>query len=329
MKRTLILQDTEVPMRSNALLEVNRRIHGEKNSESWLLAFSSDQKSLPEGFDTIMLVQDEGIVKQDARHICAIIIDLHERHSFDTILIPGTWLGRMVAPRVARRMGVGLVAEINDVQRHGEDLEFVRTAYSGNVLAGIAMKSERPIILSIKPGIFSWELKSQVKTVVQHYEDKIASPSSLTLLERKQRPLSYDIRDSDVLISGGGGAKRAYPMLETLAKELGGEVSASRKLVDQGIANRSIQVGQSGKIVSPRLYIAIGIDGAIQHVEGLQNVETILSVNTSPDAPICSISDVVVVGEAKIVIEKLLQKLALYTEQRTPDQITKDRGESE
>ncbi|WP_319755464.1 electron transfer flavoprotein subunit alpha/FixB family protein [uncultured Sphaerochaeta sp.] len=329
MKRTLILQDTEVPKRSNALLEVNRRIYGEKNSESWLLAFSSDQEALPEGFDTIILVQDEGIVKEDARHICAIIIDLHEHHSFESILIPGTRVGRMVAPRIARRLGVGLVAEINDVIRHGEDLEFVRTAYSGNMLAGIVMKSDPPIILSIKPGIFSWELKSQVKSVVQHYEGEIESTSSLTPLERKQRTLSYDIRDSDVLISGGGGAKKAFPMLETLAKNLGGEVSASRKLVDQGIANRSIQVGQSGKIVSPRLYIAIGIDGAIQHVEGLQNVETILSVNISPDAPICSISDVVVVGEAKTFIEKLLQKIALYSEQTTFDQSTEDKGESE
>ncbi len=98
------------------------------------------------------------------------------------------------------------------------------------------MTSEPPIILSIKPGIFSWEPASLGSTVVEHYDQKITSPSSLACLERKQRSVSYDIRSSEVLISGGGGAKRAYPMLETLAKTLGGEVSASRKLVDQGIA---------------------------------------------------------------------------------------------
>ncbi len=119
MKRTLILQDTEIPKRSNALLEVNRRIYGEKkNNESWLLAFSSDQKKeLSEGFQKIILSQDEGNAKEDARYICAIIMDLHSRHAFDTILIPGTWLGRMVAPRLAKQLHVGLVAEINDVQQ--------------------------------------------------------------------------------------------------------------------------------------------------------------------------------------------------------------------
>ncbi len=225
MKRTLILQDTEIPpKRSNALLEVNRRIYGEKNNESWLLAFSSDQKELSEGFQKIILSQDEGNAKEDARYICAIIMDLHSRHAFDTILIPGTWLGRMVAPRLAKQLHVGLVAEINDVQQKEETLEFIRTAYSGNVLAGIAMTSEPPIILSIKPGIFSWEPASLGgSTVVEHYDQKITSPpSSLACLERKQRSVSYDIRSSEVLISGGGGAKRAYPMLETLAKTLGG-----------------------------------------------------------------------------------------------------------
>jgi electron transfer flavoprotein alpha subunit len=94
-----------------------------------------------------------------------------------------------------------------------------------------------------------------------------------------------------------------------LAETLGGTVSASRKLVDQGIAPRNIQVGQSGKIVSPKLYIALGINGAIQHVEGLRDIETIISVNTSAKAPICSLSDIVVEGDAKDFIEKLLLKI--------------------
>jgi electron transfer flavoprotein alpha subunit len=325
MKRTLILGDTGLPKRSNDLLEVSNRIYDGKKHESWLLAFSPDQENLPEGFERIILVQDEGNICEDARYICAIIMDLHSTYAFDAILIPGTWIGRMVAPRLAKRLQVGLVAEINDVKTRDDALEFVRTAYSGNILSGIAITSSPPIILSIKPGIFTWEQKSGVNTVIQNYTKKLQSPSSLTCVKRKQRPVSYDIRDSKVLVSGGGGAKRAYPLLETLAKALGGEVSVSRKLVDQGIANRTIQVGQSGKIVNPRLYIAIGIDGAIQHVEGLRNVETILSVNTHSDAPICSISDVVVVGDAKIFIEKLLQRIALENEGTIHDQYRGER----
>jgi len=112
-----------------------------------------------------------------------------------------------------------------------------------------------------------------------------------------------------VLVSGGGGVIGQFHHLERLACKLGGQVSASRKIVDHGIAPRSIQVGQSGKRVSPKLYIALGINGAVQHVEGLKQVGSIISVNLDRNAPICSLSDIVVEGDAVTFIEKLVKMI--------------------
>ena len=118
-----------------------------------------------------------------------------------------------------------------------------------------------------------------------------------------------DIRESEVLVSGGGGVLRHFGKLELLAKELNGMVAASRRAVDSGLAPRQIQVGQSGKTVSPRLYVAIGISGSIQHVVGIKNAEHIIAVNSNRYAPICSIADIVVEGDATEFIEKMVERI--------------------
>jgi electron transfer flavoprotein alpha subunit len=124
--------------------------------------------------------------------------------------------------------------------------------------------------------------------------------------------LYYEVRGQGeplLMISGGGGVMRDFGLLNDLAEEMNAQVSASRKTVESGIAPRAIQVGQSGKTVSPRLYMALGINGSIQHIQGLKNVENIISVNTYHNAPIFSISDIAVEGDAKEFILKLIDKI--------------------
>ena len=164
-------------------------------------------------------------------------------------------------------------------------------------------------MMSVRPGVFIREGQGTLETEFHEYSRPVSRRTGIKRLEVKPRPRTYDIRECEVLVSGGGGVKKYFNELRRLADELGGQVSASRKIVDQGIAPRSIQVGQSGKTVNPRLYIALGIDGAIQHVEGLRNIETIISVNTSRMAPICSLSDIVVEGDAKEFIDRLTQRI--------------------
>ncbi len=221
----------------------------------------------------------------------------------------------MLAPRLAMRLHCGLVADVTGIKTLEGRLEIIRPAFSGKILAAIECKGKGPIMMSIRSNVFSYTQPPQLNTEVIEYSPKRKNKGLIQCLKREVKEKGYDIRKSEVLIAGGGGVGRNLPQLAVLGKALGGEIAVSRKLVDARIATRDIQVGQSGKTVSPKLYIAIGIDGAIQHVEGLRNVETIISVNTNSNAPICSVSDIVVEGDALDFIEKLVTRINLYKEE--------------
>jgi len=136
-----------------------------------------------------------------------------------------------------------------------------------------------------------------------------AQPSGITLIGSREKPQVSDIRDSEILVSGGGGVLEQFSRLHDLSQVLHAQVAASRRVVDDGVASRKIQVGQSGKTVSPRLYLALGINGSTQHMEGLKNVEHLIAVNTNIDAPLCSQADVVVEGDAIEFIDRLLERI--------------------
>lgn len=312
MKRTLVFQDTERILDSKDLLEVSRRMYGDTGYTATLLLLGNPDEvpsELSSWFHTIIIVPGLRPGPQVVREICDIMQSLHQEMPFDAILIPATLIGRMLAPRLAKRLRTGLVADVTDIYQYDDRLELVRPAYSGKLLAGIAPMGNGPVMMSVRPRAFSCRGEGNQNAVVTVYSGNVTTRNTLRIQSVVKRPQSYDIRESHVLVSGGGGVKKQFPLLYQLAEALQGDVSASRKIVDQGIAPRSIQVGQSGKIVTPRLYIALGIDGAIQHVEGLRNIETIIAVNISAKAPICSLSDIVVVGDAQEFIERLLERI--------------------
>jgi len=291
------------------LLGAARLICGGENFTSFAVTMNRSCRDLSGFFHHVIPVKEGLVEGYDQRGICEIVEALHGEHRFDVLLIPATPLGRMLAPRLAKRLKTGLVADVTDIRRHGEDIEMIRPAYSGRILAGIVNKGAGPVMMSVRPGVFTREGKGTLETEFHEYARPLSRRTGLKKLEEKVKARTYDIRDCDVLVSGGGGVRRSFAELRRLADALSGQVSASRKIVDSGIAPRSIQVGQSGKTVNPRLYIALGIDGAIQHVEGLKNIETIISVNTSRMAPLCSLSDIVVEGDALEFIDGLTERI--------------------
>ena len=306
----LVVQDSEQCGETTSVLSLIEPLYGEGSPTLFLLAFEACDDSLFGHFHHVFRPNPSGSGMIDIPAMCDAVEDLHAKFNFDCILVPATRVGRMLAPRIARRLHTGLVADVVEVKNDGDRPLMLRSAYSGNIMAAIGAVGDGPLMMSVHPGQCRYSKAPSFATQVHHFETGTRSKSSIRLLSTEKKPLHYDIRKSDILVSGGGGAKKHFALLTQLADALGGEVSASRKLVDQGIAPRSIQVGQSGKIVSPKLYIAIGIDGAIQHVEGMQRIETIISVNTSSKAPICALSDLVVEGDAKDFMEKLLTRIS-------------------
>ncbi len=321
MKRILVIQDTEKLGNSIHLLQLCERMYGSHGYEAFLLSFEDSLLQVSGFFNVIYTVPEGSVDLHDIRRMCDIAEDLHSWNCFDSILVPATRLGRMLAPRLAKRLHTGLVADVIDIKTDAEaQLQMIRTAYSGSIHAGIIATGSGPIMMSVHPGICTYVGEAELDSVVIPYtEPPKKQRNAMRCLDVAKREQSYDIRSSEILVSGGGGVKKQFPLLQHLADALNGDVSASRKLVDQGIAPRNIQVGQSGKIVSARLYIALGIDGAIQHVEGLRNVETIIAVNTNIHAPICSLSDIVVQGDAGEFIGKLLKKIEYEMHENAKD----------
>lgn len=313
MKRCLVFLDGQALQDSIDLLEVARQIYPAQAYESTGITFGSETGPAEGAFDTIIQVRDDRIPSFDPMAVTEVLVELHQLRSFDTILVPATPFGRMVAPRLAMHLKTGLVADVTAISHEGGHLQAIRPAYSGRIMAAIEFVGEGPVMMSIRPGVFHWGCLAEKKTQTELFTPAQARTGTIRQLAVQAKEQTYDIRESDVLVSGGGGMIGHFHELERLAHCLGGQVSASRKIVDNGLAPRSIQVGQSGKTVSPTLYLALGINGAVQHVEGLKQVKHIISVNLDKNAPICSLSDLVVEGDAVTFIDKLVAKIKQQT----------------
>jgi electron transfer flavoprotein alpha subunit len=275
-------------------------------------------------FDYVIRLEGDALESHDAVAAASCIEELHEDHGFNAILIPATPFGRMLAPRAAMRLRVGLVADVTGIRRRGDEVEMVRPAFSGRMLAGVVSVGPGPLMMTVRRNVFSAAHRGLKPTTMLYHGPRTPHGSRVRLVERRERDVSSDIRESDVLVSGGGGVERSFDRLEALARALGGMVSASRKVVDSGTAPRRIQVGQSGRTVSPRLYLALGISGSIQHVVGLKSAEHVIAVNTDRHAPICALSDIVVEGDAREFIPRLLERI----EQGAPAASNTARGEA-
>jgi electron transfer flavoprotein alpha subunit len=310
MNRSLIYFDEEDFQNSIDLLEVVNQMYKDSEYETYAICFNHNEVVIDGKFDYLITIQNEEIKNYDVQNITNCIEELHHTFDFDSILIPATYLGRMLAPRLSMRLKVGLVADVTAIEHNNGVVEMVRPAFSGKIFAGIISRNCKPIMMSVRPNVFINSTTTAKKTKKIQFKPTTVEPSRIRLLNTIEKEKTKDIRESEVLVSGGGGVIGDFGHLDLLAHELNGMVSASRSIVDSGIASRSIQVGQSGKTVSPKLYIALGIYGSLQHIEGLKNVENIISVNINKDAPICSLADIVVEGDAIEFIDKLVEKIS-------------------
>ncbi|WP_076544029.1 electron transfer flavoprotein subunit alpha/FixB family protein [Halanaerobium kushneri] len=317
MEKTLIYLDPENIKNSIELLEVAEQIHAESDFESYgVIINDSAARQELNHFDYIIKVQNEELKNYDPLAVTDIMEEIENKYNFDSIIIPATHFGRMLAPRLAMRLHVGLVADVTEIKKDGDELELVRPAFSGRIMAGIVTEARKPIMLSVRQNVFSYDSPLEKNVKIIDFKPVDYQKGNIKLLESRKNEISYDIRESEILVSGGGGTLKNFEEIKLLADNLNAEVSASRKIIDNGKASRNIQVGQSGKTVSPDLYIALGISGAIEHVAGLKNIENIISVNVNKNAPICSLSDIVVEGDAMEFVKKLSAKIKKNKKQK-------------
>lgn len=254
------------------------------------------------------------ILKYDIKNISKYIKNISDQYKFDAILINANDIGRMLAPRIAMALKTGIVADVTEIEVEDEDVVMIRPAFDGKIMAGIICDKNKIIISSVRAGIFKYDTMEEKNTNIINYILEEDNQQKFKLISVVKKSQLEDIRQSDFLISFGGGVNSDFEKIYGLADICNAKVSASRRAVDNRFAERKIQVGQSGKIVSPKVYIALGIYGAIQHMEGIKDVETIISVNTDIKSAICSMSDIVVEGDAIEFVEKLTKKIKMAKE---------------
>jgi electron transfer flavoprotein alpha subunit len=232
-----------------------------------------------------------------------------EASSADTVLFAASVLAADVAAGLAARLGAGLNWDLTDLSLDDGELVGKRPALGDTVLVDVGWK-ETPRLGMVRAGTFD-PVETGGTAEVETLEASFSDFSTLaTLLEQTQEASSGpSIEDADIIVAGGRGlgSPEAFTLLEELASALGGAVGATRAVVDAGWYPYSTQVGQTGKTVSPKLYIACGISGAIQHKVGMQGSGTIVAINKDPNAPIFDFCDIGVVGDLHQIVPKLTE----------------------
>lgn len=308
MKKCMVYLDSEHMKSSIQLLEVITQIYGNEDVETYGVEFLQESEEPVGYFSEIIRVIKRDAEYQDIRYMTAVLTEIQEIYRFDCIVVPATWTGRMLAPRLAVRLHTGLTADVVEVRRNADGIEMIRPAFGGRIMAGIRNVGEGPVMMSVRENVFQYGGQPDKNTRITYFQDHSIA-AGVKLVSVQEKSVQADIRDSRVLVSGGGGITQGFQDLQELADLLNGQVAASRKIIDSGLAPRAIQVGQSGKTVSPKLYLALGIHGAMQHIEGIQNVEHLIAVNTNRCAPICSMADIVVEGDAQSFVHMLVDKI--------------------
>jgi electron transfer flavoprotein alpha subunit len=256
-----------------------------------------------------------------------VVTDLVREREPYILLFGATAVGRDLAPRIASATTAGLTADctdlrIGDYERKGQvyhDLLYqIRPAFGGNLIATIVNPDMHPQMATVREGVMKLgKPDASRRGSVERIEPRFnGHHAALQVLKREIRLPSVDLKSASVIVSGGMGvgSRENFQLIYELARVLGGEVGASRAAVDAGLISAEHQVGQTGVTVRPRLYIACGISGAVQHRAGMDQSSKIIAINSDPNAPIFEIAHYKIVGDLRTIIPKMIEA---YRENRT------------
>jgi electron transfer flavoprotein alpha subunit len=267
------------------------------------------------GADKIYLIEDPMLKNFKTDLYTKVISELIDKEKPQIVLYGATHVGRDVAPRIAQRITTGLTADCTglDIDEDGLLVQ-TRPAFGGNIMAQIKCPKHKPQMSTVRPGIFKMlEKDEKRKGELINIKTEVSGKDSLTkvidIIKSKKR--NVNLEEAQIIISGGRGLcdKGNFKLLEELAGLIGAEVGASRAVVDSGWIVKDHQVGQTGKTVRPKVYLACGISGAIQHRAGMKDSDLIIAVNKDPNAMIFSIADYGIVADVRQFLPALIDEL--------------------
>jgi len=303
------------------LLGIGRRLADQRGVQlsALLLGYKTGETAqllIGYGADVVYLVDDEAL--REFRDDCysEVTAALIREYKPEIVLAGATAIGRSFIPGVATALNAGLTADCTKLEIREEDGALLQTrpAFGGNIMATIVSESTRPQMATVRPKVmkqleFDGSRKGKIVEIAppeQQLQSRVQVLESI--ISEGGR---VNIQEADILVSGGRGLESAkgFELIRELAETLGAKVSASRAVVDAGWIPYPHQVGQTGKTVAPKLYIACGISGAVQHVAGMQSAETIVAINRDKNASIFNVADYGIVGDLFEIIPKLIRKI--------------------
>jgi electron transfer flavoprotein alpha subunit len=262
------------------------------------------------GAEHIYCYENEDLHLYNSEQYAQILSDAALEHEAELIILGATAMGKDLAPRTAVKLNATLASDCISLNFENGELRIIRPMYAGKIRATIILKSEIKIV-TVRPNVYRAEenpvTPAEIKKIpVQLNEAKAKVKEILTGSKDK-----IDVTEADIIVSGGRGLKgpENFHLIKDLAKKLGAAQGASRAVVDAGWRPYEEQVGQTGKTVSPSLYVAVGISGAIQHLAGMSSSKFIVAINKDPEAPIFKVADYGIVGDAFEVVPKLIESL--------------------
>lgn len=289
-----------------------------------------EKEVIPYGADIVWVADDKRLDPYTTQPHTTITVELFKERKPQMALMGATPIGRDLGPRVSSALHSGLTADCTELVIGGHEdkknnkvyenlLYQIRPAFGGNIIATIINPDCRPQMATVREGVMKKEIvdpnyKGEVKSIdVNKY---ITDADLLvSVIERHMEKSKVNIKNAGIIVAGGYGvgSKESFNMLYDLAEVIGGEVGASRAAVDAGYAEHDRQIGQTGVTVRPKLYIACGISGQIQHLAGMQDSAMIISINTDPTAPINKVADYAITGELEKIIPKMIKAYKQHT----------------
>lgn len=238
----------------------------------------------------------------------AVLADAMAKQGADVLVMGATSMGKDLGPRVAAKLNASMATDCTHIEMDGGDLKIVRPMYAGKVLATIKLTSAKKVI-TVRPNVYAAEENPASATVEEVASDVDFKTVVAEIVAGAKGKL--DVTEADIVVSGGRGLKgpENWHLIEDLAAQLGAANGASRAAVDAGWRPHDEQVGQTGKTVSPSLYVAVGISGAIQHLAGMSSSKYIVAINKDPEAPIFKVADYGIVADLFEVVPRMIEEL--------------------
>jgi len=263
------------------------------------------------GISKVINIKHELLDQYSSTGAAKALKEIADKEGVSTVLISANAKGKEVAPRLAIIIDGGYLSDVMDLDAEGTDITATKPVYAGKAIAKAKIKKERKVF-SLRPNVFTAKKLNESEAEVETFSPALSDADvKVKVVSETKNQGRLDVAEADKIVSGGRGLKEAdnFNLIEDLAAAVGGAVGASRAVVDAGWRPHGEQVGQTGKTVSPNLYIACGISGAVQHLAGMSSSKVIVAVNKDKEAPIFKVADYGIVGDVFEVLPKLTQKI--------------------